>query len=534
MSSSSPPQSRPAVVEKRRDLAEVAVLLCAVERLDESLQAAGHGTSPAMVSLRGRPAIQATVEHLQGLGFRRFLIALRKDDARLQRFVGSAFGDREGVEIVRTDAADDGAAVLELLEFADGEQALIAPAGIHFRMPSTAAIDREEAFALRGGAGDGKAIYWTANASRLQGELAGGKSLSEAMERCVGGALPRIEAAEWIDCARCEHLERAATRTSQARSFNRIAVDATLSTITKTSERREKLRDEIAYYQLLPDELAVLFPRVIRSDACGERPFIELEYYGYPTLAQLLVYEAMDPRLWRRVLEHVMAVHDSMTDFRREHDAGAARAMFIDKVEERVAELSRTSVACRDLIETDGMLSINGRRCRGFAAAWPRVRSRLEALAEAGETTIIHGDLCFSNVLYDVGEGICRLIDPRGSFGQRGVWGDPRYDVAKLAHSSHGLYDFIVADLFEVRRSGDGWRLEIHADPRVREIHDILDALTSARYDRADILAIEGTLFLSMGALHADSPSRQIAMTLRGLEIWEELARFESPVGAGA
>ena len=63
----------------------------------------------------------------------------------------------------------------------------------------------------------------------------------------------------------------------------------------------------------------------------------------------------------------------------------------------------------------------------------------------------MHGDFCFSNILFDLGHQIVRVIDPRGRFGQKGIYSDPRYDMAKLRHSIGGLYDFIVADLFDVQ-----------------------------------------------------------------------------------
>lgn len=51
----------------------------------------------------------------------------------------------------------------------------------------------------------------------------------------------------------------------------------------------------------------------------------------------------------------------------------------------------------------------------------------------------IHGDLTFSNCLYE--NGNLYIFDPRGSFGRTKLYGDPAYDWAKLYYSSIDMYD---------------------------------------------------------------------------------------------
>lgn len=51
----------------------------------------------------------------------------------------------------------------------------------------------------------------------------------------------------------------------------------------------------------------------------------------------------------------------------------------------------------------------------------------------------IHGDPSLSNIIIKEEQPI--LIDPRGYFDKKGIWGDPRYDFAKLYFSCIGKYD---------------------------------------------------------------------------------------------
>jgi hypothetical protein len=133
---------------------------------------------------------------------------------------------------------------------------------------------------------------------------------------------------------------------------------------------------------------------------------------------------------------------------------------------------------------------------------------------------IIHGDFCFSNILYDLNNQIIRLIDPRGSFGEPGIYGDPRYDMAKLRHSIAGMYDYIVSDLFEINETETGFEGKIFNDSAQDELISEFDnLLTEFGYDPKEIAIIEGLLFISMLPLHQDKPQRQKMMYIKGLQL---------------
>lgn len=120
---------------------------------------------------------------------------------------------------------------------------------------------------------------------------------------------------------------------------------------------------------------------------------------------------------------------------------------------------------------------------------------------------------------------IIRLIDPRGSFGVKGIYGDPRYDIAKLRHSVAGMYDFIVADMFEVKKNNDaefeaeafGWQ---GLEPIIADF-DL--QIEKAGYNIQHIKLIEGLLFISMLPLHSDYPKRQLMMFLTGIKRLNEV-----------
>jgi thiamine kinase-like enzyme len=128
--------------------------------------------------------------------------------------------------------------------------------------------------------------------------------------------------------------------------------------------------------------------------------------------------------------------------------------------------------------------------------------------------SIVHGDLCASNILYDRKSRTIKLIDPRGAFGVPGLYGDPAYDLAKLRHSVLGGYDFILNGWFKILNNRiEVFRNKVAIDSFVRfqTNHFPQTMIRRARL-------IEPLLFLSMVPLHGDEPKRQYAFLLNGLE----------------
>jgi aminoglycoside phosphotransferase (APT) family kinase protein len=172
-------------------------------------------------------------------------------------------------------------------------------------------------------------------------------------------------------------------------------------------------------------------------------------------------------------------------------------------------------------------VQLNGKPVANLPLLWPRIEAEAARLERDVRGSVVHGDLCLSNILYDLRSRICKLIDPRGSFGQAGIYGDPRYDVAKLWHSVHGLYDFITNDLFRVSLEGTKIELSIRASAAHREIEErfarvFFAANGHAAFERRDATFIAGLLFASMPALHYDRPQRQLAMYARALQLFDE------------
>ena len=105
------------------------------------------------------------------------------------------------------------------------------------------------------------------------------------------------------------------------------------------------------------------------------------------------------------------------------------------------------------------------------------------------------------------------------------IYGDLRYDLAKLGHSVVGRYDQIVAGRCRPRVDGDDYAIAfepIAAQPWLEA------ALGDLEVDgvgglSSEVRAVTAGLFLSMLPLHADRPDRQAAFIANALRLYREL-----------
>ena len=229
--------------------------------------------------------------------------------------------------------------------------------------------------------------------------------------------------------------------------------------------------------------------------------------------------------IWRDIA-HRLAVllrrfrEESSQDLRRN-----AYEMFWTKTIDRIEELRRQGFT----LANASTICLNGRLLRGWSSLADDVEQRLAAPTMSSIPAVMHGDLCFSNILCDVDTGLIKLVDPRGRFGDLvGTMGDQQYDLAKMRHSYHGLYDFVMARLYRLRKlSENTYELTIQSRNSHQRVSELLDEELMERegVTLSDIELIEGLLFVSMCPLHYDDVQRQTALWLRGLEILNSALR---------
>lgn len=299
----------------------------------------------------------------------------------------------------------------------------------------------------------------------------------------------------------------------RSRHFNNVVADDYY--ILKTSDQIQKIRSEYHFLSHVPTPLKPFFPQVgdlIELEGAAQ---YHIERVASFDMGRLMIQGALDVEKWGRFLRHIdryFALCPS-EEVSHDHYKDQLRALFIEKLKTRFDTL-KTCHFYEDL--NAHWRSITQSTIAEFVDAYcAQFETRVNELIKS-DLKHSHGDLCFSNMLFDPEMDLLKLIDPRGSSeaspSMMPVW----YDLAKLSHSIFGQYDLIVHDLMTVQVNAS-LQFELHPDVACDYtlIQDAFsDWLSTHGYSVSLVRLCEASLFLSMLPLHADSPDRVMAQLL--------------------
>lgn len=317
-----------------------------------------------------------------------------------------------------------------------------------------------------------------------------------------------------------------------ARFFNALEGDE--YTVTKRSSKKEKIKAEYEFYYLLPDAMKMWFvmPYDYKEDENGAS--YTMERFHMTDIAIRFVHGAVDAEELRDILDKLFYFinHRETKQVETAEGKKIAGGLYIDKLKERMAELK----SCKEYEDFDRMLAM-GTDYKGIEDVVARYESLYERLAlGAGGTkggrfggraydklAVGHGDLCFSNILYNRESEILKLIDPKGAVRKEDLYTDPYYDLAKLSHSICGGYDFFNSGLYEISVKRD-LKLELAIDVDTVPFAEIFrEYLEKNGFSYALVRLYEASLFLSMLPYHMDQPGKVFGFLLNAVKILDEV-----------
>ena len=335
---------------------------------------------------------------------------------------------------------------------------------------------------------------------------------------------------DWYDVGHTSGLIQAKNTLFGTRCFNSITTNVELGTLTKISENIQKLEDEAYWYKNIPDDLKVLTPRLINFKIENQMAELTQELYGYPSLQELYLSGNVNIEDWKFIIEKLFAVHKYFEKYQVQTDKKAVEWLYSEKTKHRMSELTENNDFWKKLF-SQKIVKINGKEYNGIGVLIETIDKKAKILSENAKFTIVHGDYCFSNILFDASNYIFKLIDPRGRLDKEPtIYGDSRYDIAKLRHSVVGLYDFIVNDLFKVYETDEGFEYKIICTSDYSLLEKFFDEIAdNNNYDLSEIKFIEGLLFLSMIPLHKENFKRQLVFFCKAVEILNNCISITKP-----
>ena len=356
--------------------------------------------------------------------------------------------------------------------------------------------------------------------------------LSSAMELYMDSySLCSIQFNDWYDCGEVETFNN--TRKNITRNFNNIKVTDDNTIIKMSPSNNKKIIQEINWYSSIPNKLKVYTPQLIDFDKhveVDEPAFYELEYINFNPMQELFLYNLPDLPTWEKLFENVFHMIDKFKQYSVDanFDYDAHEDVYITKTNNRIEEL-KSQNPLWEKIMSQNFITINGKAYKNMPLIIDEIFDivRENILTDCRDNwQIIHGDLFFGNMIYDINSNTLKVIDPRGNFGKDGIYGDIRYDIAKLYHSIYGKYDFIVNDLYSLQYNNHDFNYIIYDSKRHEDIIKTFDKyIENNGFYKNDIFAITSLLFMSMIPLHKENLNNQIMMYLTAIQMFNEIIK---------
>lgn len=330
------------------------------------------------------------------------------------------------------------------------------------------------------------------------------------------------EVDSWLDLGHVNTYFKSRALITTQRSFNSLSVSN--GVVRKTGLPSKKIKAEANWYRMIPPAIRRFTPQLIESGQDeGGNYYYSIEYLSLSPLNEIFVHGRNPTFFWKRIFDLQLRV---LSELRASgHGWGFDNSMieidskmlYEEKTLRRLDEFSASSS-----FDINKSLSYEGVEVGSLMTmidACINDVSRLKVVP-----AILHGDLCFSNSLYDSRSNAIKLVDPRGlnEAGELSIFGDQKYDLAKLTHSVIGLYDYIIAGKYTLQWSPDNnITIDFRMDERLLAIQKIFfEVEFIPGISVKEIMPVVVLLFTSMLPLHADRPDRQKAMIANALRIY--------------
>ncbi|MCE2594012.1 capsular biosynthesis protein [Motilimonas cestriensis] len=337
----------------------------------------------------------------------------------------------------------------------------------------------------------------------------------------VGLTTVRID--NWLDFGHVNTYYRSKAKYTTQRAFNELTI--TPRWIEKSSHKSIKIQAEAHWFEQLPPMMRTFTPQFLGAthDKNAESCAYRLEYLHYTALNELYVFSALPDMVWRRIINGCLHFIDECLfhSAPSQQPVSDLATLFAEKTQSRLAQYCKTQQ-----LDPEKKWHYNQSLTLSLTELDRLSQDCLPKIQHA--STVMHGDFCFSNILYDFRTNSIKTIDPRGLNQQQEltIFGDVRYDLAKLSHSIIGLYDWIIAGYFNLTITENIIDFALLQPKELKATQQFFMTQVEQKYGltRSEIYAMQIQLFLSMLPLHADDKNRQNALLANAFRLYQLLA----------
>lgn len=272
---------------------------------------------------------------------------------------------------------------------------------------------------------------------------------------------------------------------SKCRPFNKITVDGDILTKESVDAQGEGLaKRECAWYEKAKNLGIEVLPKIYQTQP------LKMEFIRGKNIYECNMSFDEKREILIKLVASLKKLHSSE---KIAADTFSIKEAYFNKTFDRLAKI-------QDLLPfgREKVITVNGRRCCNVYYHKRELERALDKIVlNCSEFAFIHGDCTFSNMMVrDNGTPV--LIDPRGYFGFSELYGDVRYDWAKVYYSIAGNYDQFNLKKFRLHigeNADIGVELQIESN-HWEDMADTFLQMTGA--DEYEIKLLHAVIWLSL------------------------------------
>jgi len=331
----------------------------------------------------------------------------------------------------------------------------------------------------------------------------------------------------WLDFGHVNTFYRSKTKFTTQRNFNNLTINADL--VRKSSSNSKKITAESEWYSNVPKEIKIYTPKLLDKSNDTNSSSYELEYLYLSSLSDLFVFGKNKKFVWKTIIDRCIDFLNLTSSYTINKSKFKTNFLSLDHLFENT-EKRLSLFSLENDINLDREWIFNNKKFMSINSLKNNLFTEIEKIKSEKMISLIHGDFCFSNILFDFRKMNIKVIDPRGIDFKNNItmYGDYRYDIAKLSHSIIGLYDFIISGFYTLNSNFYNLNFEIYNNKNSLEIQQYF---LNKNINNKKIIDIKSqclmiNLFLSMLPLHNDNKQRQLALLSNSFRLFNDLNKL--------
>jgi GTP:adenosylcobinamide-phosphate guanylyltransferase len=298
-------------------------------------------------------------------------------------------------------------------------------------------------------------------------------------------------------------IESQNDRLGFSRFFNNVTVNkSTVEKICIDKNYDHLILGEIDWYEKISSIGFRRIPKILSTD-----PLVMTRIVGWHPFDMNDLTEREKYAVMADCLDTLIDLHDKA---KMPVIADDVIDVYVNKTKDRVYSINK-------LIPNfhSDSITINGLKCKNvFTEKNIGIFDEILKICMPLKFTPIHGDPTFSNMLVDKHLRTW-LFDPRGYFKNKGIWGDPTYDYAKLYYSAVGGYDKFNRKKFKLHVDNETAEILMEEPLFCKAGQDTFKEFFSNNLKQIEIL--HGLIWLSLSGYAKDDIDSVIGSFYLGL-----------------